>query len=264
VPALSRNFSVLTYDLRGHGQSDMPQSHYRSVDLAADLLSLLDHLRIERPHIVGHSIGGVVALHFAALHPDRVASLTISDSRLRALQPSQKLAEWVHWPLWKAQLAKRGIVLDEQSEMDFLLLGQLVPSPSPEHPVSDAPQPSIAARRAQRWNAFLANTTAKEDLRDVAGLTEHLISGVSAPAHAIYGEYSFCLPTLDGLRRFLPHLRVTIIPKAGHFFPLTQPEIFLSRLQEFYDSLPLGSGDITSTTDPSPAPGDIHLKNAAP
>jgi pimeloyl-ACP methyl ester carboxylesterase len=261
VPELSRNFSVLTYDLRGHGQSDTPPSGYRSRDMAADLLTLLDYLRIERPHIVGHSVGGVVALHLAALHPDRAASLTISDSRVRALQPSQKLTEWVHWPLWKTQLEKRGVVLDEESEMDFLLLGQLVPPPVSEVLVPGAtPQPSIASQRAAQWNAFLANTTAKDDLRDPAGLTDELICQISAPAHAIYGEYSFCIPTLAGLQRLLPNLKVTIIPKAGHFFPITQPEIFLSHLRAFYDSLCLDSGAGTDTTDPSPALGEIDLK----
>jgi pimeloyl-ACP methyl ester carboxylesterase len=223
-PTLSRKFSVLTYDLRGHGESDMPAFGYRTSDMAADLLALLDHLQIERPHLVGHSMGGTIALHFAGLHPDRLATLTISDSRVRVLQPSQKLKDWPHWPLWKGQLEKRGIVLDEDSEMDFLLLNQLAP-----------PAPVTGSERIERWNRLLANTTAKGDFKDPAGLNEDLIRRVSAPTHAIYGEYSFCGPSLAGLRYLLADLQVTIIPKAGHFFPIIQPDIFLSRLQAFYE-----------------------------
>jgi pimeloyl-ACP methyl ester carboxylesterase len=221
APELSQNFRVLTYDLRGHGQSDMPPVGYTSRDMAEDLLALINHLGIERPHIVGHSLGGLVAMHLVSLHSDRAASLTVSDSRIRALQPRQKLREWTHWPLWKAQLEKRGLVVDEESEMDFLLLDRLL-----------GPQ-----RRATQWSNFLANTTAKDDLRDPAGLTEELIRGVRAPVYAIYGEYSFCQPTLAGLQRLLPNLRVSVIPKVGHFFPLTHPDVFLSHLEEFYDSL---------------------------
>lgn len=251
LPELSRSFRVLTYDLRGHGLSEMPPAGYRSSDMAADLLALLDHVGIKQPHIVGHSRGGVVGLHFAALHPDRLASLTVSDSRVFALQPSQKLKEWVHWPLWKAQLEKRGIVLDEESEMDFLLLDQLVDLPgSREADARATQQPSPASQRAKRFSTFLANTTAKQDLRDIAGLTEDAIRRISAPSQAIYGEYSFCLPTLRGLERLLPNLKVTVLPKVGHFFPVTQPESFLSTLREFYQSLGLN----TDTTDSSPAP----------
>jgi pimeloyl-ACP methyl ester carboxylesterase len=232
VPALSVRFNVLSYDLRGHGQSDMPAFGYRTSDMSSDLLALLDHLRVERAHLVGHSIGGTIALYLAALHPDRVATLTISDSRIRALQPSQRLKDWAYWPLWKSQLQLRGIVLDDDSEMDFLLLSHLAPSV----PVSVAAgATSLGAQSIERWNRLLATTTAKADFKDIGGLDETLIRRVRTPAHAIYGEYSFCLPSLAGLRRLLANLQVTMIPRAGHFYPINQPDAFLSRLQSYYD-----------------------------
>jgi pimeloyl-ACP methyl ester carboxylesterase len=266
APDLSRDFSVLTYDLRGHGQSDAPPSGYRSSDMAADLLALLDHLGITQAHVVGHSFGGVVALHFAALHPARIASLTISDSRVRSLQPSQKLKEWIHWPIWKAQLKKRGVVLDEDSEMDFLLLDQLVQPPAPQGAEPDAtPQPSIAAQNVARFKALLANTTANNDLRDPDGLTDAVIGSIGAPVHAMYGEYSFCLPTLEGLRRLLPDLKVTILPKVGHFFPLTQPDVFLLSLREFFSSLDARSKEAPDATEPPATPDENdHQQDPAP
>jgi pimeloyl-ACP methyl ester carboxylesterase len=79
LPSLTDRFQVLAYDLRGHGHSDMPPSGYTSADMARDLLALFDERGIAQTHLVGHSFGGVVALHFAALHSDRVSALTISD-----------------------------------------------------------------------------------------------------------------------------------------------------------------------------------------
>src|SRR5689334_20789162 len=112
LAALGRQFSVTVYDLRGHGYSEMPASGYTSAHMAEDLVALLDALRVYRAHVVGHSFGGVVGLQFAALHPDRLLTLTVADSRVRALQPHQRLREWRHWPLWAKRFEGRGIRLD--------------------------------------------------------------------------------------------------------------------------------------------------------
>src|SRR5579872_3908541 len=66
VPQLADHFRVLTYDLRGHGYSDVPPTGYSPDDMACDLLGLLDALEIERPTIAGHSYGADIALYFAA------------------------------------------------------------------------------------------------------------------------------------------------------------------------------------------------------
>ena len=98
---------VLMHDLRGHGASSMPQSGYLLGQLAEDLGQLLTELGQQRAHIVGHSHGARVALAFALQHPERVASLTIADTQLQALQPMMRLADWAHWPAWKAELARQ-------------------------------------------------------------------------------------------------------------------------------------------------------------
>jgi len=79
-PTLHTNRSVLVLDQRGHGRSPKPQTGYSPSDYAGDLAALLDFLQWDRAHIVGHSMGGRVALRFASLHPDRTASLTMEDS----------------------------------------------------------------------------------------------------------------------------------------------------------------------------------------
>ncbi|MGD8643658.1 MAG: alpha/beta hydrolase [Chromatiales bacterium] len=78
VGALSPRFRVVALDLRGHGLSDKPHGE-RAYGLAliADVINLLDHLRIERAHLVGYSLGGFVALKSAALYPERIRSTTL-------------------------------------------------------------------------------------------------------------------------------------------------------------------------------------------
>ena len=96
VEALSVGHRVLTWDLRGHGQSGSPEGPYRLADLAADLRSILDRERIARAVVLGHSAGGVIAMQFALDHPERAAGLvlvgTASECNQKAFEFYEQLA----------------------------------------------------------------------------------------------------------------------------------------------------------------------------
>jgi hypothetical protein len=75
---LAKDHKVVTYDVRGHGSSDKPtREEAYGPELVEDVVRLLDHLQIEKAHIVGYSMGGIVAGAFIAEHPDRVLSGTL-------------------------------------------------------------------------------------------------------------------------------------------------------------------------------------------
>jgi 3-oxoadipate enol-lactonase len=75
VPEFEKHFRVLRYDMRGHGQSSVPPSPYSVPDLASDLLSLADFLRIDRFHLCGLSIGGMIGMSLALQSPGRLHKL---------------------------------------------------------------------------------------------------------------------------------------------------------------------------------------------
>ena len=83
-PVFARSFRVVRYDIRPFGESTRPDKPYVVPD---DLLRVLDHLKIQRAHLVGHSFGGAAALDFALLHPDRVASLVLAAAPPNGLAP---------------------------------------------------------------------------------------------------------------------------------------------------------------------------------
>jgi pimeloyl-ACP methyl ester carboxylesterase len=85
VEALSKAYRTVAYDVRGFGQSSIPDGPYTHYD---DLLALLDHLRIAKAHLVGLSMGGGIAGAFTILHPERVASLSLLDSDLHGYPSS--------------------------------------------------------------------------------------------------------------------------------------------------------------------------------
>jgi pimeloyl-ACP methyl ester carboxylesterase len=78
TPELSRHFKVIDYDMRGYGQSDRPAQRYDMDVWADDLAGLLDALEIERAHVHGTSMGGMVAIVFAGKYPNRTASVVIN------------------------------------------------------------------------------------------------------------------------------------------------------------------------------------------
>ena len=80
VPLLARDYRVVTWDQRGFGSSTNDHGLANPVTAAGDLLAILDHLEIERAHIVGQSMGGWAAMGLALAHGERVASLVLADT----------------------------------------------------------------------------------------------------------------------------------------------------------------------------------------
>lgn len=78
-----QHFQVISIDLRNHGRS--PHSESQSyADMADDLLELCDALDLEQIHLLGHSLGGKVAMQFATQYPERVSKLIVVDMAMRA------------------------------------------------------------------------------------------------------------------------------------------------------------------------------------
>lgn len=75
---LAKNFHVIALDIRGHGRSDKPMKEDAyGAELVEDVARLLDHLKIKKAHIVGYSMGGIIAGSFLVKHPDRVLTGTL-------------------------------------------------------------------------------------------------------------------------------------------------------------------------------------------
>ena len=77
VSVLEHRFSVLRYDLRGHGQSDVPAGDWSLEDFVSDLESIFNNESVPYAHLVGFSLGGLIVQQFALSYPERVGQLTI-------------------------------------------------------------------------------------------------------------------------------------------------------------------------------------------
>lgn len=111
-----QGLQVIGMDFRGHGQSDKPQdpSSYGSINLADDVIALLDHLGLDRVSLMGYSLGSVVALHLLHTHPERFTRgvLIATGDGLLGLSPysqaevAPKLAHALDQPNYPSHLPK--------------------------------------------------------------------------------------------------------------------------------------------------------------
>lgn len=95
IDALAADYRLVIWEARGHGESDHPAAGYLLHDYAADLSALLTTLEIERPAIVGHSLGGMIAMTWAVDHPATARAIVLEDAPLRGgSEHVGRLEEW--------------------------------------------------------------------------------------------------------------------------------------------------------------------------
>ena len=82
VPLLARQYRVIRLDARGFGRSSLPPEGYdwSLSNFSTDVLRLLDHLELDKVHLIGETVGGTISLQFAYEHPERLHSLTVCSS----------------------------------------------------------------------------------------------------------------------------------------------------------------------------------------
>ena len=181
LPALSGAFRVTAVDLPGFGSSH-PDARLILDELPAQLDALLDELGIERAHVMGHSMGGLVAGGLAADHPERVDRLVLVDAGFLSLDPT-----------WRHRVS-----------------GPLKTLPW----TSPTILPTLLRDVARAGPVRMARATAelmREDWR-------HKLPSITAPTLVVWGEHDrVCNPRIgQQIAATVPDARLVIIPGAGH------------------------------------------------
>lgn len=228
VPELRKQFRVTTYDLRGHGYSQVTPNGYSSEELAADLKALLDELGIERAHLVGHSYGADVCLHFALLHPERVSRLIALEPGLAALVHQRKAEDWEGWTYWVSKLEEAGVKVpqDKKSDLNYLLNLSL------ETPKFYGPARGLPRKREPLIN-LINNTSLISDYEKIGSMTLDAVRTISVPVLLAYGENSHFLGSFEVLRQILPNVYPVLLPGGEHFGPLEMPELLTEHIRDF-------------------------------
>lgn len=211
APALARRYSVLLYDLRGHGRSERPQTGYDLQEMTRDLEGLVDVDNGDDDSpltLVGHSYGALVALNFAIRFPQRVDRLVLVEAPL----PPSDFPEITQF----VQLDPEKMVQSMPSELQAMV--------------------ASGGRRTRRFVTGLAelatSTTLLEDLRNEPDIADEQLSKVTCPVLAVYGKQSACRPVADRLHAALPNCRKVLLD-GGHFLPTETPDALLENVQRF-------------------------------
>ena len=235
---LAKDRTIVMYDLRGHGYSDMPESGYDTETMEKDLSDLLKVLKVSRYHLVGHSYGAGVCILNAFNNKNNVASLTIADTQLDCLQSELRLKDWKHWERWKQDLIENRIeqLPSDESKIDFELLQYLNTLKGKIDGISKGKslkRLSLKNKGSKKWKRLLEETTARDDFEDQSSLTLKVIRGIESPILCLYGELSHCLPTSRRIKEIHGNSTCIEIEGLGHFHPSLNPKRFTKEVQSF-------------------------------
>lgn len=218
VAAFADDYRVLLIDMRGHGQSDKPMGPYSMPQFASDVITLLDRLGIRHTHIVGLSMGGMVAFQMALDYPQRIGCMVIVNSGPAVVPKTLK----EHFSVWMRFFIVRA--------MGMKKLGETL---APRLFV-DADQEAERQMFIQRWaendkRAYL-NT-----MRAIVGWSvADKIGAINVPTLVIAADHDYTpVAAKEAYIANMPTATLKVIENAHHAVPVERPEQFNQVVREF-------------------------------
>lgn len=243
---------VLVPDLFGHGESAKPMGDYSLSAHAATLRDLLDHLGIDRVTLVGHSLGGGIAMQFYYLFPERVDRLVLVSSGGLGREVNLILrSATLPGAKQVLSLVASAAVLDPLERLGRRAF-RIGWRPSPDIDAIWQGFSSLADRESR--NAFLATARSVIDFGgQTVSARDHLASVRPIPTLIVWGSKDRMIPAWHALaaERAMPDVRVELFEGAGHFPHLDDPDRFARVLRAFIAETPS-----TTPVAPGAAPED--------
>ncbi len=217
IPYFSQRYQCVTFDHRGFGHSADELEGPGSDSFVDDLAGLLDHLNVDRAHLVAQSMGGRTMLGFAVAHPQRTRSLVMADTvgGMDVEEVSELHRKWRESHASSEQVGTRALspgFRKRNPELANLYLQ--ISSTNPPRPTATAGSVAPAP-----------------------GPNADQLAGMKVPALFIVGEEDVMTPpeVVEAGARYIPGARVTRVPEAGHSVYFEKPEIFNFEVSRFIE-----------------------------
>ena len=207
IPTLAKSHRVIGVEMQGHGRTADIDRPITPAALASDIVGLLDHLGIDRAHVLGHSMGGAVTMELAISYPDRVLSVVPISVSVRVDGMHPDLSD-------PSKFATSPIMPTQQDFMEFKAEYERL-SPHPEH-----------------FQEFMGTLSASN--ADLKGWSDEQLAGITAPVLLVQGDRDFTLNEHGALmQQLIPGSQLAILPNTTHMQVTRRADLLLPMLAEF-------------------------------
>ncbi len=223
--ALEADHDVIMLDARGHGRSDAPKRGYNAAHQAKDLAGLITKLNLQRPNILGHSMGAATALAFAGLYPEVPGSILLEDPPpwwmkiKQSAEQTERLKGSIAWMEGLKRKTRADMISEQHAAM-------------PHWPMDEI------ERWADSKHRFSLNVTEVFKVRPDKDINwKMLIKKITCPALLITGDNAYDAlvdaESAAALHALIPQLQVENIPAAGHSIRHDQFEKYTNIVKVF-------------------------------
>lgn len=218
LKGLAKDHRVIALDVRGHGKSGKPtEIKQYGTEMVEDVVRLLDHLKIQKAHVVGYSMGALITSKLIATHPDRLRSATLGGAG--AIPAGAKLPPFID------ELA--------DSLENGKGIGPLLAALTPAGKRKPRPAAIRVINRRVVGNNGKVLAAVVRSWKTLAVPPERLKSN-KVPTLALIGEHDPFRPSVDALKERMDNLQVVVIDDANHMTAFTKPK-FLRTLRKFVE-----------------------------
>jgi 3-oxoadipate enol-lactonase len=219
--ALSRQYRIVTMDLRGHGESDAPLWRFALERYADDVAELMDHLSIQRAVLVGLSMGGYISFAFYRKYAQRVRGLALADTRAQADSEEARTARF--------DLAQTAFRKGPGAVADVMMPKLLRPTSLKTR--SDLVTQLRRTIETTEVSGIIVDLIAMADRPD----SFPLLPQITCPVLVIVGDEDQTTPPADArlIAQNISGARLAVIAGAGHLSNLEQPDQFNKYVGEF-------------------------------
>lgn len=218
VKALTDKASVLTYDCRGHGESDKPAGPYRIEQFADDLSDLMDHIGWTSAVVAGASMGGCVTLAFAAGHPQKAQALGLIDTT--AWYGADAPKQW-------AERGEKGRSEGLASLVGFQTTRWFSDAFRQQQPEVVKACVDVFVRNDPEAYVATCHMLGAADIRLA-------LPHITVPVAILVGEEDYATPVAmaEAMHTAMPQSTLTVLEKGRHLTPLEQPERIAAALSK--------------------------------
>ena len=220
VEALSQQYQVITCDTRGHGQSGKPPGPYSASGFAQDLIGLMEALSLESAHIIGLSMGGMIAFQLAADAPGRLRSMTIINFGPEMVSHTfkERVQVWIRFAV---------VNLMGMKGMGKYLADRLFPEDD---------QLEIREVFITRW-AENNQRAYKDAMRSIVGWSvADKLAEMDIPTLVIASEFDYTpVAEKEAYIAKMPNAELRVIPNARHAVPAGRPDEVNAILLDWLD-----------------------------